>query len=167
MSDGVRSHGICPLLLAAFLAAGPVQAQIVTDGTVGPKVSLSGGQIEIGADLGSRRGDNLFHSFEKFGITTGQTATFTGPGTIKNVISRVTGGSATAAIWVSRNLPTGPAGTDGRPRNTVSTLLPTMPSRKRVLRARRPGLAMVSVAPVRRDIAGATVSCGRSLRLPG
>ena len=70
----------------------PVQAQIVTDSSVGPKVSLQGGEIKIGADLGTRRGDNLFHSFEKFGIATGQTATFTGPGTIRNVISRVTGG---------------------------------------------------------------------------
>jgi filamentous hemagglutinin family protein len=75
-----------------LLATGPVQAQIVTDGSVGPKVSLSGGEIKIGADLGSRRGDNLFHSFEKFGIATSQSATFTGPGDIKNVISRVTGG---------------------------------------------------------------------------
>src|SRR4051794_11369360 len=92
MSDGFRSHRLAPPLLAALLAAGPVQAQIVTDGTVGPKISLRGSEIEIGADLGTRRGDNLFHSFEKFGIATGQTATFTGPGTIKNVISRVTGG---------------------------------------------------------------------------
>jgi hypothetical protein len=30
----------------------------------GPKVSLRGGQIEIGANLGTRRGDNLFHSFD-------------------------------------------------------------------------------------------------------
>src|SRR3954470_21645683 len=92
MSDGFRSHRLIPSLLVALLAAGPIQAQIVTDGSVGPKVSLRGGQIEIGANLGSRRGDNLFHSFEKFGIATGQSATFTGPGTIKNVISRVTGG---------------------------------------------------------------------------
>src|SRR4051812_21396776 len=92
MSDGVRSHRLGPPLLVALLAAGPVQAQIVTDGTVGPKVSLRGGEIEIGANLGTRRGDNLFHSFERFGIATGQTATFTGPGDIKNVISRVTGG---------------------------------------------------------------------------
>jgi large exoprotein involved in heme utilization and adhesion len=68
MSDGVRFHRLGPPLLAALLAAGPVQAQIVTDGSVGPKVSLSGGEIKIGADLGTRRGDNLFHSFEKFGI---------------------------------------------------------------------------------------------------
>src|SRR3954449_12385417 len=92
MSYGIRSNRLGPPLLAALLATGPVQAQIVTDGSVGPKVSLHGGQIEIGANLGSRRGDNLFHSFEKFGIATGQTATFTGPGAIKNVISRVTGG---------------------------------------------------------------------------
>jgi filamentous hemagglutinin family protein len=92
MSDGVRSYRIGLLLLAALLAAGSAQAQIVTDGSVGPKVSLRGGEIEIGANLGSRRGDNLFHSFEKFGIASGQSATFTGPGTIRNVISRVTGG---------------------------------------------------------------------------
>src|SRR3954467_12907176 len=94
MSDGVRSHSSGPLLLMVLLAAGPVQAQIVTDGSVGPKVSLSGGEIKIGAELGTQRGNNLFHSFEKFGIAPGQTATFTGPGTIKNVISRVTGGEA-------------------------------------------------------------------------
>src|SRR4051812_20704933 len=92
MADRVRSHRIGPLLLVALLTAAPVQAQIVTDGSVGPKVSLTGGQIEISANLGSRRGDNLFHSFERFGIATGQTATFTGPGDIRNVISRVTGG---------------------------------------------------------------------------
>src|SRR4051812_18980534 len=92
MSDGGRSHWFGPPLIAALLAAGPVQAQIITDGSVGPKVSLHGGEIEIGANLGTRTGDNLFHSFEKFGIATGQTATFTGPGDIKNVISRVTGG---------------------------------------------------------------------------
>ena len=94
MSDRFRSHWLGAPLLAALLSAGPVQAQIVTDGSVGPKVSLRGGQIEIGADLGTRRGGNLFHSFDKFGIAPGQTATFTGPGDIRNVISRVTGGEA-------------------------------------------------------------------------
>src|SRR5918995_815987 len=92
MSDIALSHRLGPPLLAALLVAVPVQAQIVTDGSVGPKISLSGGEIKIGADLGTRRGDNLFHSFERFGIAAGQTATFTGPGDIKNVISRVTGG---------------------------------------------------------------------------
>src|SRR3954468_1099955 len=92
MSDMALSHRLGLPLLTALLAATPVQAQIITDGTVGPKVSLTGGRIQIGADLGTRRGANLFHSFEKFGIATGQTATFTGPEDIRNVISRVTGG---------------------------------------------------------------------------
>src|SRR4051794_8703485 len=92
MPHGLPSCGLGWPLLAALLVAAPVQAQIVTDGSVGPKVSLHGGEIEIGANLGTRTGNNLFHSFERFGIATGQSATFTGPGDIKNVISRVTGG---------------------------------------------------------------------------
>jgi len=96
MSDGRRTSRLGPPLLAALLAAGPLQAQIVTDGSLGRRENLSGPQVEIGADLGTRRGDNLFHSFERFGIAPGQTATFTGPGDIRNVISRVTGGEVSA-----------------------------------------------------------------------
>jgi filamentous hemagglutinin family protein len=92
MADAVRFPNLVPPLLATLLATAPAHAQIVTDGTLGPKVSLSGSTVDIGAQLGTQRGDNLFHSFEKFGIATGQTATFTGPDTVKNVISRVTGG---------------------------------------------------------------------------
>src|SRR3954462_7063985 len=96
MQDAFRSHivilGLIPMVL---VAPEPAKSQIVTDGSLGgPKVSLRGGQIEIGADLGTRRGDNLFHSFERFGLAPGQTATFTGPDTLRNVISRVTGGQA-------------------------------------------------------------------------
>src|SRR3954471_23495568 len=98
MPHGLPSCRLGPPLIAALLATEPVQAQIVTDGSVGSaghigrRESLPGPHVKIGAELGTRRGANLFHSFEKFGIATGQTATFTGPGEIKNVISRVTGG---------------------------------------------------------------------------
>ena len=51
MPHGLPSCRLGPPLIAALLFAGPVHAQIVTDGSVGPKVSLRGGQIEIGADL--------------------------------------------------------------------------------------------------------------------
>jgi filamentous hemagglutinin family protein len=37
------------------------------------------------------RGNNLFHSFSEFNVNTGQTATFTGPNSIANIINRVTG----------------------------------------------------------------------------
>jgi filamentous hemagglutinin family protein len=48
--------------------------------------------MTIGAELGSTRGANLFHSFQRFDIPTGHSATFTGPDQIRNVIGRVTGG---------------------------------------------------------------------------
>src|SRR3954467_4358954 len=87
MQAAFRSQIFLPALLLVVLAApGSAKSQVVTDGSVGPRVSLRGGQIEIGAALGTRRGDNLFHSFEKFGIATGQTATFTGPGIIKTAL---------------------------------------------------------------------------------
>src|SRR5262249_3507474 len=39
------------------------------------------------------RGPNLFHSFGKFNLSQGESATFTGPNTITNILGRVTGGS--------------------------------------------------------------------------
>jgi hypothetical protein len=76
MAEEPRYTSFAAILVAMLLASESAPAQIVTDGSVGRKVSLSGG--EIGADLGARRGDNLFHSFEKFGIATCQTATKSG-----------------------------------------------------------------------------------------
>jgi len=75
-----------------LLAAGPGTAGIRTDGTVGPSRTLTGA-MTIDQGLGTRAGDNLFHSFERFDIATGESATFTGSADIANVISRVTGGT--------------------------------------------------------------------------
>jgi filamentous hemagglutinin family protein len=53
----------------------------------------------ITPELGAQRGGNLFHSFLRFGIASGETASFTGPDPIEgpqsvsHVISRVTGGT--------------------------------------------------------------------------
>lgn len=80
-------------LLAATAAIGRVEAQIVTDGTVGPVVSLDGPTVEIGDALGTVAGSNLFHSFADFNVATGQAVSFTGPNTIAHVVSRVTGGA--------------------------------------------------------------------------
>jgi filamentous hemagglutinin family protein len=52
-----------------------------------------GGNYAITADLGKLVGSNLFHSFGKFGLSTGESAAFSGPTTVSNVIGRVTGGS--------------------------------------------------------------------------
>ncbi len=51
--------------------------------------TLSGTMI-VPADRGTRAGSNLFHSFSRFNICTNESATFTGPGSIMNIISRVT-----------------------------------------------------------------------------
>ena len=69
------------------------QAQITTDGTVGPPQNLPGPDYQIGADLGQQRGGNLFHSFQDFNLQSWESATFSGPNSVQNVISRVTGGN--------------------------------------------------------------------------
>ncbi len=79
-------------LFALLLISLPLAAEVVTDGTVGPAQSLTGPDYRIGAQLGATQGGNLFHSFQRFSIETGGSATFTGPDSIRHVISRVTGG---------------------------------------------------------------------------
>ncbi|MGE0085576.1 MAG: filamentous hemagglutinin N-terminal domain-containing protein [Desulfococcaceae bacterium] len=86
-----------PVLAAVFFLVRafflPISsADVVTDGTVGPAQSLNGPDYQISHDLGKTAGQNLFHSFQKFSVFTGESATFTGPDSIENVISRVTGG---------------------------------------------------------------------------
>jgi filamentous hemagglutinin family protein len=68
-------------------------AQITTDGSLGPPQNLPGPDYQIGADLGQQRGGNLFHSFQDFNLQSWESATFSGPNSVQNVISRVTGGN--------------------------------------------------------------------------
>ncbi len=82
----------CVLGLCATAAWG----QIATDGSVGTAAAgpLTGPDYQIPASLGQTTGNNLFHSFSQFNVNTGESATFTGPTHIANVLARVTGGSA-------------------------------------------------------------------------
>ncbi|MHC5059192.1 MAG: two-partner secretion domain-containing protein, partial [Planctomycetota bacterium] len=93
----------CSIAMALALGvavAGSARAQvvtdIVTDGSVGPATTVTdvGGVFEIGEGLGERHGRNLFQSFERFSVGTGDTALFTANPTFAtdNVLSRVTGG---------------------------------------------------------------------------
>lgn len=99
--------GVWRLMLAGVLlvagSAGPVHAQIATDGTVGSLTTLSGPDFSIPHTLGTQTGSNLFHSFQTFNIQTGESATFTGPGGLDNVISRVTGGQESQINGVLRS----------------------------------------------------------------
>jgi filamentous hemagglutinin family protein len=61
------------------------------DGTMGPTTEAFSGNFQIPHTNGTLTGTNLFHSFGGFRIDAGESATFTGPGSVVNVISRVTG----------------------------------------------------------------------------
>ena len=82
-------------LILGCLAPLSLRAQIVTDNSLGKGVqTLSGPAFAIPDSLGAIHGQNLFHSFQTFNLNQGQSATFTGPSSIANVFSRVTGGTA-------------------------------------------------------------------------
>src|SRR5262245_16010450 len=90
----IRHLGFFYLFLICCQAFLPVsEAQITLDGSLGPRRPLSGPNYEISAEMGQLRGRNLFHSFGQFNILTGESATFTGPASVNNIFSRVTGGS--------------------------------------------------------------------------
>jgi len=76
------------------------------DGRLGAAGPLAGPNFAIPDTLGQHVGNNLFHSFSQFNLTSGQSATFSGPAGITNVIGRVTGGA--------------PSSIDGTVRSTIS-----------------------------------------------
>src|SRR3954467_6557437 len=74
-------------------AVGARGQNITIDGRLSPAQTLTGPNYAIGANLGRQAGGNLFHSFGAFGLNKGETARFSGPGSVTNVIGRVTGGA--------------------------------------------------------------------------
>jgi filamentous hemagglutinin family protein len=90
-----------PILCVSCLVLTSAWAEVTLDGTLGRSGALSGPNYRITADLGRQAGSNLFHSFGKFNVYTGESATFTGPSSITNIISRVTGGSSS---WIDGRL---------------------------------------------------------------
>jgi filamentous hemagglutinin family protein len=77
-------------------------AEIITDGSLGARLSLPGSNYEITPELGQQLGGNLFHSFDKFNIHAGESATFSGATSVQNIIGRVTGGSASTIDGILR-----------------------------------------------------------------
>src|SRR5687767_5046841 len=90
----LRSRSVTGGLTVLVLAAGvrTSRSQVVLDGKFGTG-ALPGPNYSITQDLGRTEGNNLFHSFTQFDLKAGDTATFSGPANIQNILSRVTGGS--------------------------------------------------------------------------
>jgi len=83
-------HLLTILLLIISLE---VKTEVTLDGTLGQRANLLGPNYLIGADLGRQHGGNLFHSFKDFNLNSSESATFSGPNSVSNIISRVTGGN--------------------------------------------------------------------------
>ena len=82
--------------VCSLAAADPRMAaaqRITVDGRFSPAQTRVGPSYAITANLGKQVGGNLFHSFGQFGLVKGDTAAFSGPATVNNVIGRVTGGN--------------------------------------------------------------------------
>jgi len=73
------------------------QGEITLDGILGERGSLVGPHYGISANMGRQEGKNLFHSFGQFTLNSYESATFTGPSMVENIIGRVTGGTAS---WI-------------------------------------------------------------------
>lgn len=97
LSRGLRRRGTGFTGLVMVIGATAAVAQITLDGTLGPAGPLSGPDYRIPAEMGQQHGRNLFHSFGQFNIRGGESATFSGPNGIDNIIGRVTGGEAS---WI-------------------------------------------------------------------
>ncbi len=76
-----------------FISPAITCSEIIADGAFGTKGALEGPDYLITDDMGRIEGSNLFHSFSEFNLYSNESATFTGPESIENIISRVTGGS--------------------------------------------------------------------------
>jgi len=92
----LKSCKVIVLLMAMGVLQDNTRAEISTDGSLGAAASLTGPDYAITSDLGTQVGSNLFHSFQVFNIDTGESATFSGPDSVANILGRVTGGSVSS-----------------------------------------------------------------------
>src|SRR6266576_2679894 len=76
-----------------MLFAHPLFGGVVLDGSFGTKGALPGPNFMITAPMGKLVNTNLFQSFSQFNLNNTQSAIFTGPSNVHNILARVTSGS--------------------------------------------------------------------------
>ncbi|MCB1919797.1 MAG: filamentous hemagglutinin N-terminal domain-containing protein, partial [Candidatus Competibacteraceae bacterium] len=91
------------LFFGLMLLAHSALTQVTLDGTLGPAGPLSGPNYAIPAEVGQQHGGNLFHSFGQFSIHAEESATFSGPNSVSNIIGRVTGGQVSTIDGLLRS----------------------------------------------------------------
>src|SRR2546421_12959605 len=80
-----------PIIASLFLCSVGIRADAgITPNGLGSNVSHNGFDFSISG--GTQRGANLFHSFSQFNLVKDESATFTGPSSVQNILARVTGG---------------------------------------------------------------------------
>jgi filamentous hemagglutinin family protein len=82
--------------LTNFLPGAASAQHITVDGRFSRAPTLVGPNYSITANFGKQVGSNPFHSFGQLGLSTGESAAFSGPATVNNIIGRVTGGNASS-----------------------------------------------------------------------
>ena len=90
---GLRSITALSLILGT-LAATPANSQSITPAKDGTKTTVTPQGQKIQIEGGTRSGGNLFHSFDKFNVRSGQTANFITTEDTRNVLGRVKGGAS-------------------------------------------------------------------------
>ncbi|MDY7006926.1 MAG: filamentous hemagglutinin N-terminal domain-containing protein, partial [Cyanobacteriota bacterium] len=92
-TNRLESYSITALtLILGILSTTPAKSQPITpsnDGT-GTTVNQNGNQFNIQG--GTHNGTNLFHSFDRFNVNSGQTANFLTTPDTRNILGRITGG---------------------------------------------------------------------------
>ncbi|MBD2056264.1 CHAT domain-containing protein [Oculatella sp. FACHB-28] len=86
---------LASLPLAGLVGTSQALAQVTSaqDGA-GTRVTRDGDRYIINGGALSRDGENLFHSFDQFGLDADQTANFLTNSQIQNILGRITGGDA-------------------------------------------------------------------------
>jgi filamentous hemagglutinin family protein len=79
---------------ATFSINSAFAQQITIDGTLSPERTLTGPNYIIRQADGQTVGNNLFQSFGRFNLNAGESANFQSDVSIRNILSRVTGGFA-------------------------------------------------------------------------
>ena len=81
-------------LILSTLAAASANSQPIIPAKDGTETTVTPQGQEFNIEGGTRSGDNLFHSFDKFNVHSGQTANFLTTKDTRNILGRVKGGAS-------------------------------------------------------------------------